>query len=46
MFSHGYSGIIDVFKKAKGRKIVLENHEDIIDGVIVKYVKTKPNEKA
>lgn len=45
MFSHGISGILQVFKKAKGRKIVLEHPEDIIDGVIVKYVKIKPNEK-
>jgi len=45
MFSHGLSGIIEVFKEAKGRRIVLEHPEDLIDGVIVKYVKIKPNEK-
>ncbi len=43
--SHGASRIVQVFQKAKGRKIVVEHPEGIIDGVIVKYVSITPNEK-
>jgi hypothetical protein len=43
MFSHGIEGQIQVFRKAKGREIILETN-DCPDMVIVRYRKRRNSE--